>query len=1181
MSKNNKKAKRTCSAIMLGALAITLSSCSGATNTMVPDYAGKTYVSSGDYTITNGELWDELKWSASSVLESKIQEVVIMDEIKSIDYVLNNSYDDIKDDEEKLKVIWSVNDLGDDNQAGDDVDKEWESKDDLTEEIFNEIKKKYTERMIDYVVQDIFNLTFKIDNYFENVALLTDTLRNTAIQKYVDGIYSSYQKSETATGVTFKEIIDTATQRIIDASKDEKLDDIDYTGEASNAYDVSGLLDIAQSLTELYYPTYAKELYAYEGTRTDADTKLAEDTDDDDDEFGYFAHSTFISKYKTKYINTYDVNFLQVGFASETEFDNTLRAFGIRIYNKKYYFIKDNADNGYGSYLDSSSRMTYDEYVKYYDDFANSDLTTENGVIAITDEAILPIYVALYNYVYGGYRDSIKVSGVYDFETPNDLQDLRKLTYNIIDAYTTVNVKQKYQALVQALTEMDEFCHTADYVNDTYSNATKAYVYDTLKLTEDGSHENQNDPDAKKPVESLQKRYSTSAQSTTAGYSIFYKFNDQFQELNNPNSDKYDKEAYTESLYYNSDLSNNEIFEHIKSNKELYTTIYDLLIADQVSSDDLTNYVSNKTSDVKVKIYVEAVEISYAKSHSDYSSTHIANKDKNILATLSYNGTTYNLPIVSELSKDDSSALRWAGTDKVYGVFDDLELANGPTTAITLLTRKIIKDTDVYKEVKNNSEYYSTYNDYINNVLTNFANGGLASSGYDSSIGKYNFLMLYFHDSDIDSIINNNFYVNLASAKLLTDYSNQTLASLFKKYAEIAYSNYFSLVATRMYVYFDQDGDGEADEIDYTYDSETGEITIDADSWVYETKEFDLNDNGVIDAGEEAVTYEVICKSLIYKVYELIASDPTSHTDTLSSLVTEIQNASKASYSQSITSADNTWAKYKKLGLNVKTEDVTVTNATIQIDFNLKQRLFDYARGYSGTEDAKTKTYQYYLEDSSSYPTCYIEGLTSDSVNSSNVNNDIIFTNDGYNLILVTSGTKASSAKFSIDDYEDDMLTNITLYYNEQYVTIDNIYNETDELNVNQIMLYLIDYAINQSSTLAPSSLATAFSSFLEPIYTKYTGTDTQRIVNLSFIKAATNSTESLYDVVKFETHDNFNGTDGVLSKLITIYQNTADDYSFIVKDTTGTSDIYPDWWETIESLVSEFIQVGGNDNED
>ena len=76
-------------------------------------------------------------------------------------------------------------------------------------------------------------------------------------------------------------------------------------------------------------------------------------------------------------------------------------------------------------------------------------------------------------------------------------------------------------------------------------------------------------------------------------------------------------------------------------------------------------------------------------------------KKGNKVIEFDYNGTTYNLPIVAELSKDDSNALRWAGTDTVYGVFDDLELANGPTTAITLLTRKIIKDTDVYKKVKN------------------------------------------------------------------------------------------------------------------------------------------------------------------------------------------------------------------------------------------------------------------------------------------------------------------------------------------------------------------------------------------------------------------------------------------------------------------------------------------------
>ena len=662
---------------------------------------------------------------------------------------------------------------------------------------------------------------------------------------------------------------------------------------------------------------------------------------------------------------------------------------------------------------------------------------------------------------------------------------------------------------------------------------------------------------------------------------LLYKFADQFQTLNDENSEKYDPIAYNESLYYNSDLSTNEIFEHIKEDKELFTTIYDLLIQDQVSSDDLTSYISSVSGDVKVKVYVEAVEISYSKNHTDYSPTHIASKDKNLLATITYNGTTYNLPIVGELSKDDSSALRWAGTDTVYGVFDELEMTNGPTTAITLLSKKIIKDTDVYKEVQNHSDYYTTYNDYINNILTNFANGSLASSGYDASLGKYKFLMLYFHDSDINSIINNTFYVNLASAKLLTDYSNQTLASLFKKYADIAYNNYFSLSSTRMYVYLDADGDGEADEIKYTYDEATNSYVIDADSWVYDTKEFDLNDNGVIDADETAVTYEVICKALIYKVYELISAETGSHTDALTSIVSEIQGAAKASYSESITSADNTWAKYKKLGLNVATEELTTTNSTTQIDFNLKQRLYDYARGYSGTSESKTKIYQYYLEDSSSYPTCYIESLSSDSVKSSTENNDIVFTNDGYNLILVTQGTKASSAKFSKDDYEDDMLENITLYYNEQYVTIDNIYNETDELNANQIMLYLIDYAINQSSTLAPTTLSNAFSSFLEPIYTKFTGTETQRIVYLSFIKAATGSTNDLYDVVTFDANPEYNGNDGVLNKLIAIYQDSADSYSYITNDTTGTSELYPDWWETIETLVSEFIQVGGNSNED
>ena len=38
-------------------------------------------------------------------------------------------------------------------------------------------------------------------------------------------------------------------------------------------------------------------------------------------------------------------------------------------------------------------------------------------------------------------------------------------------------------------------------------------------------------------------------------------------------------------------------------------------------------------------------------------------------------------------------------------------------------------------------------------MLLTFANNYYSQSGYPASMGKYNFLMLYFHTADIDKII--------------------------------------------------------------------------------------------------------------------------------------------------------------------------------------------------------------------------------------------------------------------------------------------------------------------------------------------------------------------------------------------------------------------------------------------
>ena len=68
MSINKKKMRRLSTAFVGCALAITLTSCSGATNKYGSLDRNATYASIGDYKITNGELWDELQWNAIDVL---------------------------------------------------------------------------------------------------------------------------------------------------------------------------------------------------------------------------------------------------------------------------------------------------------------------------------------------------------------------------------------------------------------------------------------------------------------------------------------------------------------------------------------------------------------------------------------------------------------------------------------------------------------------------------------------------------------------------------------------------------------------------------------------------------------------------------------------------------------------------------------------------------------------------------------------------------------------------------------------------------------------------------------------------------------------------------------------------------------------------------------------------------
>ncbi|MBQ3253168.1 MAG: hypothetical protein IJA65_01310 [Acholeplasmatales bacterium] len=1081
MSKKiNKTPRRLLTATMSLALLISLSSCSGATNTVGKLNSKEVYAEAGKYSVTNGELWNELKWDSTALLEEQINNVVLNKQIKKITLVMNNNYSSLSDDDKKLLNVAS-------------------------EDEYKELYGLYSTRLADYVVQDIYNLNYSNDSYWDNIELIDETTIKITEKKYVDEIYTTYQKDSVGE-TSYAELVENASEE-----------------------DTSNYILIAKDLCDLYYPLYAEELLAYEKLNEEIVEAAEDDDDEDDDKIGYFGNTEYVSKFKSEYTNTFDLNMVMIRFTSSEEFNDTLRAFGLKIYNKKYYFIKDNSEAGYEDYLDSQDRMSYEDYIDYYDDFLNTSLNKENGVEELSGEVLLELFIHIYNYVYGGYRPILETNHPFSYE---DINDLRANTFRIISAYST-NPKSEYEKAVNLLNQnnSEETTFTSEELNDV-SASFKTYAYDTLSLVDEDGNED------------MTSRYSTSTESANSGYYIMYKFGEQIDAIKDETLKSYEE-------FYNPDLTTYEVLDFImdkEKNEGLEDILVELLTKDKITENVISSYLTEELEDVKVKIYNESLEISYSNTHSDYSKTLKKASNSNILASITYDGKTWNLNIKAD--ENDKKSLVYPGTSTPIGAYDHLEKQMGATVAIDILSNKIVKNSKAFKEVKKDKDIVTYYEDYLEALLVNFANDGYASSGYPSTIGKYNFLMLYFHTANIKDIINNTYLVQHASAQLLTNYGDQSLSEFFKTYTDLAYDGYFSLSGTRLVVYMDIDDDNEADDINLE----------DQDSWNY---------NEVVFEGKN-VTMEYVAKSLIYDVYNKISASNTDHSTKLTELVDEINNSARVVYEDNPIVPENNWAKYRKLGLKVKTEEFTTTNSDLSIDFNLKQRLYDYARGYSEDENGnKTKTYQYFLNDT--IPTLYIEPLTQDSI--SDTNDDIVATKDGFNLILVTKGDSRASAKWTLEDNNDNLLTDIKIKYNEEFINIENVYNEEDKLNVNQIQLYVLDYAINGANTLLPSSIASAVTTFLEPVVTRFTSAETQRIILLNFIKATADieDTVELYNVVTFK-NEAYNGENGYFANAIEINQNIADNYNYLYNDTTGTSDIYPDWWENLKEQVAQFL---------
>ena len=145
----------------------------------------------------------------------------------------------------------------------------------------------------------------------------------------------------------------------------------------------------------------------------------------------------------------------------------------------------------------------------------------------------------------------------------------------------------------------------------------------------------------------------------------------------------------------------------------------------------LSVYAPLIEDNLNVKIYDEAIEIAYAANNSEYSKTHSKAPSNNVLAKVTFTDLeeveqTFYLTVTKDEELEGNT----------YSAWDYLELTAGATTAIDLLSTKIIKQTDAYKAGCTDEEY-DDYKYQLELMLTSFASGSYSSYGYDASIGKY------------------------------------------------------------------------------------------------------------------------------------------------------------------------------------------------------------------------------------------------------------------------------------------------------------------------------------------------------------------------------------------------------------------------------------------------------------
>ena len=305
MKKHNFISRRILLIVSFFVLLVSLTSCKTAGDLTGNLQVDDIYTKAGNYQVTKGELWNELKWNASTEITSKFNEVIVSEYFDKIELVMDKTYSTLSAEESELFA---------------------------DEAEYNTLHDEYTERLTAYVIQDVYNFAFSTKSLEELAEDIEDVKHYDKIKllyTYSDEIFSQYNVTK-INGKTIKEICE-----------------------------AEEYITLAQTFKNIYYTSLAKELLAYAHLEELIEEAYEEiDLEEDEDDIGYFTKNDFTSKFKDEFTNQGDLNLILIRFASEDEFKATLRSFGLVEYDNALVYIPGPEGMSYSDYCDYYDDLT-------------------------------------------------------------------------------------------------------------------------------------------------------------------------------------------------------------------------------------------------------------------------------------------------------------------------------------------------------------------------------------------------------------------------------------------------------------------------------------------------------------------------------------------------------------------------------------------------------------------------------------------------------------------------------------------------------------------------------------------------------------------------------------------------------------------------------------------------------